>query len=329
MTSHALSPATAHLLRTAGNLVARGGARGRFCILNYHRILEDFDPLLDSEPDVKTFRWHMALLAQCFNVIPLADAVAALGTSRMPPRAVCITFDDGYRSAHELALPILKEFGFPATVFVTTGHFTTGNMWNDNIIDALRFLPNGPLDLSEAGLPVFELGPVAERKEVVDSVVQACKYLPPAGRMQLDRVLENLVGYSSEQRLMLTSDMVVSLSQQGIEIGGHTVTHPILTSIDDGSALEEIVENKKALENILGKPVRLFAYPNGKVNTDFDERHVRMVREAGYSAAFTTAIGAAARQHDRYQFPRSRPWDDDPAKFGARLIYWLAGLGVK
>ncbi|UUZ51382.1 hypothetical protein LP420_19160 [Massilia sp. B-10] len=78
-------------------------------MVNYHRILEAADPLLESEPDVATFRWQMELLANCFNVIPLYEAVGLIGTGRMPPRAVCITFDDGYRSVHDLALPILQE----------------------------------------------------------------------------------------------------------------------------------------------------------------------------------------------------------------------------
>src|SRR4051812_42251941 len=94
---------TSRLLRAAGDRIApRGVGEGRLCILSYHRILDKPDPLVEGDPDVNTFRTQMALLAECFNVLPLAEAVSTLATERMPPRAVCITFDDGYRSLHDL-----------------------------------------------------------------------------------------------------------------------------------------------------------------------------------------------------------------------------------
>jgi hypothetical protein len=89
-------------------------------------------------------------------------------------------------------------------------------------------------------------------------------------------------------------------------------------------ARAEIVENKQHLETIIGKPIRLFAYPNGKRGKDYDDRHIQMVKDAGYIAAFTTHAGAATKAHDSYQLPRGRPWDTTPFKFGARLLYWLA-----
>ena len=101
---------SAAAIRAIGDLIAPSGkGEGRLCIVNYHRILSAPDPLLESEPDIEMFRWQMKLLAECFNVMPLHDAVQSLGTGRMPPRAVAITFDDGYRSIHDLALPILRQ----------------------------------------------------------------------------------------------------------------------------------------------------------------------------------------------------------------------------
>jgi peptidoglycan/xylan/chitin deacetylase (PgdA/CDA1 family) len=97
-----------------------------------------------------------------------------------------------------------------------------------------------------------------------------------------------------------------------------------LTSLDDAAARAEIRTSKEQLEALIGKPVRLFAYPNGKAGMDFDARHVAMVRESGFDAAFTTAVGAITRGQDRYQLPRSRPWDRSPLLFGLRLLSWLA-----
>ena len=74
-----------------------------------------------------------------FNVISLADGVAGLKRGCLPPRALSITFDDGYRDNHDIALPILLQLGLPATFFVATGFLDGGRMFNDTVIEAVRF----------------------------------------------------------------------------------------------------------------------------------------------------------------------------------------------
>lgn len=314
------------LLRFVGNAIApRAEGEGRLCIVNYHRILPEPDPLLESEPTVDTFRWQMNLLARCFNVLPLHDAIQMLSTGRMPPRAVAITFDDGYRSTHDLALPILRDYRLPATVFVTTGQMEKRSMWNDVILEAARRLPNGELELQDIGYGSYPLHTTADRHRTSLALIERSKYVAPAERAQLLRKLESLAGGTLERELMLTGEMLHTLDRNGVEIGGHTISHPILTRIDDAAARAEIVGNKQQLEAIIGKPLRLFAYPNGKRDVDFDTRHTQMVREAGYVAAFTTAVGPATRHSDRYEIPRCRPWDTNPAMFAARLLWWLGG----
>jgi peptidoglycan/xylan/chitin deacetylase (PgdA/CDA1 family) len=323
----AYQPSTAlssRLLRSIGDALAPSEpGRGRLCILNYHRILEQADPLLDDEPDAATFRWQMQVLADCFNVLPLDEALAALRSGRMPPRAVCITFDDGYRSTHDLALPILREFGFPATVFVTTGYVGEGSMWNDRILEALRALPPTRLDLGDVGLGSYALDTVEARGAAIATLTEKAKYLPPHERQALVERLDRLAGLAPDG-LMMSGEMIRSLARQGIEIGAHTVSHPILTSLPDAWARHEIGESKRQLEAILGKPVRYFAYPNGKQGRDFDERHVAMAREAGFDAAFTTAVGAASSAHDPFALPRSRPWDTTRPFYIFRMLRWLA-----
>jgi len=315
------------LIRAVGDRIAsRAKGGGRLCIVNYHRILSAPDPLLKGEPNIDTFRWQMDLLAECFNVLPLREAIRMLATERMPPRAVAITFDDGYRSIHDLALPLLIERGLPATVFVTTGHMhDESSMWNDVILEAIRRLPDTPLDLSELGLPVYPMRSAEDRNRTGSQVVEHCKYMPPEGRLRLTNCLQRMVGSSLRQDLMLTADMLRTLTRHQIEIGGHTVNHPILTQLDDETATHEIVENKRQLEAIIGSPLHLFAYPNGKRAVDYNERHIRIVADAGYTAAFTTETGAATSRDSLYEIPRSRPWDTTPLMFSGRLLRWLHG----
>ena len=315
----------AALLRALGGAIGRFSSQRSFAVVNYHRVLARPDPLLDTEPDVAAFHWQMALLADCFNVMPLHEALRALDEGRLPPRTVCVTFDDGYRSVHDLALPILRKFKLPATVFVTSGFIGSdaGNMWNDRIIHAVQSLPPGTLDLSDIGLECYPLTSLDARKQTALRLTEAGKYLPPGERDNLVARLDGMSGMDHDA-LMLTSDMLVALDRNGVEIGAHTISHPILTSLKDDNARHEIVSGKHQLEALIGKPVRLFAYPNGKVGQDYDARHVEMVRQAGFFAACTTAGGAITGDQDRFQLPRSRPWDRTPFRFGLRLLSWMA-----
>lgn len=314
----------ARLIRAAGTMFTPFQDADRLCVLNYHRILAQPDPLLDDEPTVETFRWQMRLVARYFNVLSLPDAIARLSAGRLPPRAVCITFDDGYRSVHDLAMPVLNEFGLPATVFVSTAYLDSGTMWNETIADAVRRLPDGAVDLSGAGLGMRELRTSDDRRNLLNELTAHAKYMPPAERQALTERLMAMVGGGGADSLMLTPEMIRTMAAQRFEIGAHTVSHPILTSISDDAARHEIEQCKRDLETITGAPVRYFAYPNGKVGKDFDERHKEMVRSAGFAAAFSTEVGPAVRGRDLFQLPRSRPWDANPFLFGLRLLRWLA-----
>ena len=110
------------------------------------------------------------------------------------------------------------------------------------------------------------------------------------------------------------------LHDAGMEIGGHTVNHPILTVLDEAQARAEIVGGKRCLEEITGAPVTLFAYPNGKPGQDYGPRDVKLVRQAGFAAAVSTTPGAASRTSDQFQLPRFTPWDRKPGRFGLRLL---------
>jgi peptidoglycan/xylan/chitin deacetylase (PgdA/CDA1 family) len=105
-----------------------------------------------------------------------------------------------------------------------------------------------------------------------------------------------------------------------MEIGGHTVRHPILTETPDDQARDEILRGRAALEGLIGAPVKVFAYPNGVPDRDYDLRHVAMVREAGFRCAVSTAPGPVCRGRDDFQWPRFTPWDAGDAAWFARLM---------
>ncbi len=108
-------------------------------------------------------------------------------------------------------------------------------------------------------------------------------------------------------------------------IGGHTVNHPILTRLAQNEAKREIVSGKALLESLIGARLSLFAYPNGKPGKDYGPEHVAMVRQAGFSAAVSTAWGAARSASDIFQLARFTPWDPRPARF---MLQMLRNYGV-
>jgi peptidoglycan/xylan/chitin deacetylase (PgdA/CDA1 family) len=311
MPSWALLPSRALL-----NLFSPGGSRGRLTILIYHRVLPQPDALFPGESDAENFDHQMGQLAGCFKIIPLLDAVRGLRQGKLPPRAACITFDDGYADNAEIALPILQKHSIPATFFVSTGFLDGGRMWNDTVIELIRRAPGDALDLTQIGLGQFEIGMLPQRRQAINNVLDALKYLPLESRRSLVEEMCALIPVIPSRNLMMTSDQVRLLHNAGMEIGGHTVNHPILARMENNAAAyAEIANGKDILESIIHAPVRLFAYPNGKPGRDYMADHAKMVREIGFDAAVSTARGAARAGSDVYQLPRFTPWDWGSARF--------------
>ena len=278
------------------------------------------DPILNDEIDATTFERHMALLAADFNVLPLGEACTRLARGALPARSVCITFDDGYADNERLALPILKRFGLQATFFVSTGFSDGGIMFNDGVIEAVRRAPAGTHDLSTFGLGSHSLHDTASRRAAIDAVLAGVKYRQPGERVALVEQLAAAMRSKLPKDLMMRPAQIRRLRDEGMDVGGHTVSHPILAVLDAQQARAEIMGGKHRLEEITGAPVTLFAYPNGKPGRDYGPRDTELVRRAGFTAAVSTTAGAANRFSDLFQLPRFTPWDKSPRRFGLRLL---------
>lgn len=310
-------------LRLLAGALSPAGGRARLSVLIYHRVLERPDPYR-GDPTVAEFDWQMALLAREFNVLPLADAVARLAAGSLPARAACVSFDDGYRDNLTLAAPVLRRHGLPATFFVATDYLDGGAMWNDILIEAVAGAPDGPLDLSDAGLPRFELTDLASRRACLKTLLPAVKHLDAGRRADVVARVAERCRLAAAPQLMLTAPELKTLHGQGMDIGAHTCSHPILTRQDDATARRELADGRDRLAAITGSAPRLFAYPNGKPGDDYDARHVGMARDLGFAAAVCTAWGVARRGDDPFQIPRFTPWDATPLRFHARLAANLA-----
>ncbi|MBL8325988.1 MAG: polysaccharide deacetylase family protein [Rubrivivax sp.] len=271
--------------------------------------------------DAARFESLVRLLASAYRVLPAGEAVSRLTDGTLPRGALSITFDDGYADNAQVALPILRRHGVSATFFVATGFLDGGRMFNDSVIECLRAAPGDEADLGEFGLGRCPLATPHERRAVVDALVPQVKYMALAeregfisrlcGRLRVSRLPDNL---------MMGAAQVRELHRAGMEIGAHTVRHPILRVVDDADAEREITHGRDELQGLIDAPVQLFAYPNGRPLQDYDARHVAMVRRIGFKAAFSTAPGTATATSDLFQLPRFSPWDQTAAGWMARLL---------
>lgn len=294
--------------------------RQALTILVYHRVLTEWDPLRQGELVAEVFDEQVHFLSKNFAVLPLLEAVSLLKQGKLPRRACCITFDDGYADNLTVALPILKQYDLPATVFIATGYLDGQRMFNDAVIDAIALAERPELDLRELDLGQHCLETQKDRQLAVVSILRKFRYRTPEAREQALPQLFELVGCDRlSAGTMLSRDQVRDLAGQGVEIGAHTVNHPILTSIDDNRAMDEMISGKLQLEELTGRPVKVFAYPNGQPHKDYALRHVAMARDAGFELAVTTARGVSNPHSDIFQLPRFAPWGISEARWAVQL----------
>ena len=312
------------MLRHVFRRISPAGQHGRLSILIFHRVLAARDELFPDVPDAAAFDRIVGWLASWFNILPLDRACAMLSEHTLPERAAAITFDDGYADNHDVALPVLRRHRACATFFVATGYLDGGQMWNDTVIEAARAFDGARLDLTELSLGAHPMTSVEDRRRAIDAIIRALKYRAPPERRRQSDAIARIAGAQPAPGLMMTTAQVIGLHKAGMQIGAHTVSHPILAAIPDDEAREEIAGSRRHLELALGERVGLFAYPNGKPGVDYLDQHVAMVRSLGFDAAVSTAPGAAAAETDPMQLPRFTPWDRGRFAFGARL-----GLNVR
>jgi peptidoglycan/xylan/chitin deacetylase (PgdA/CDA1 family) len=194
-------------------------------------------------------------------------------------------------------------------------------MWNDSVIEAMRASPRPVVELDEFGLGQVVVRTIEEKRAAVDALLARLKFLAPAVRDAAVCRVQDLAGVPAlPDDLMLQSSQLRGLHRAGMEIGAHTVRHPILTSIGLPECEREFTQGRDRLQEIIEAPVTVLAYPNGKPGRDYDLRHVSLAQRLGFSGAVTTAPGVARPGDDIFQLPRFTPWGRGPAAWSTRLL---------
>jgi peptidoglycan/xylan/chitin deacetylase (PgdA/CDA1 family) len=270
-------------------------------ILTYHHIADEnpayqFDPgVADASP--AQFKRQLELVARYGTPITIQHLVRALEGEPLPQNAVMITFDDGYRSCHDVALPLLNEVGLPAVFFIPTG-FVSGRRlyWWERIAFVLS-----TTRLASASIAYPELRTVTARDPMAQRKLAAL--VKDTLNLDLERFLNELAqafgvewNLALEQRhaddIVMTWDHVRALAKAGMDVESHTRTHRVLQTLGRHELHDELAGSKAELEAQIGRPVHAVAYPVGR-----RVAHITAIREAvhdaGYRLGFTNASGAS------------------------------------
>ncbi|MGB5714567.1 MAG: polysaccharide deacetylase family protein [Waterburya sp.] len=318
-------------------------------ILMYHRVAEeDIDPWsLRVTP--KNFAEHLQVIQQHTQPISLKELAQAHQEGNICDRSVAITFDDGYANNLHQAKPLLEQYQIPATVFVATEYLAKPReFWWDElerIILQTKQLP-GKLSLtihqqeqqwelgtasiyskSEAwlkrNLPAWNAQP-GSRLRFYYELWAKLQPLTPHQRQPLLEQITAWANYSfPEPRTSHRPMTIAELSEieRGgiIDLGGHTVSHPLLSEQSLGLQREEIQQSKLNLEKLLNHPVHSFAYPFGA----YSPETLPLVEEAGFNYACSTLETTVWRKSDRYLLPRFEVQNWNKVEFERKLLNWL------
>ena len=290
--------------------LARSHAGG--IVLRYHALTETAAPVVYAAPSIcmpiAAFRMQMAFVKRAYAVMPLDDLVSAMvDGGKLPARALAITFDDGYADNHRLGLPVLRELGLPATIYVATGAVEDATPFWVSAVRALALgartetvpMPDGGerrLDEpggreAASGALTRELVPVAAEARTV--------WLGETARKVGVDLARALAG------TMLDWSQIRELAAAGWTIGAHTVTHSNMALVDEARAEAEIAESRDALAAATGTDVRHFCYPNsGGRHPYFAPSVTGVLRKLGFRSATTSRPGPLRPGVDPFLLPR-------------------------
>ena len=264
---------------------------GQLAVLTYHRVdWPDARPYLSpaqlsATPDA--FEQQMTYLAQRGNVVSADEVLAAVREGRaLPPRAVLVTFDDAYEDFAEHAWPALRRLGLPVTLFVPTAfpdHPERGFWW-DRLYNALRGTALPQITTPVGSLPLSD---PAARRSTFKQLRNYVKSLPHEEAMAWVEAFCAALDTEPAPNPVLGWDALRQLAGEGVTLGAHTRTHPLVNRISIEQARFEASGSRDDLAQAIGSAPPIFAYPSG----GYDQRVVDGLAEDGFELAFTTVRG--------------------------------------
>jgi peptidoglycan/xylan/chitin deacetylase (PgdA/CDA1 family) len=283
--------------------------KSQVVLVMYHRVSpEKNERFLEVSP--QDFESQIEYFAQNYEILSLDEIVQCLlRRESLPRKAIAITFDDGYKDNYVYAYPILRKNSVPATIFLTTGHISTGKpIWWDIVKYVVQHARTEVLQMDELG--EYSLKSGLERSRTLSIIIEKLDSLPEQEKSlfvgQLVETSGVHIPIDLGNQLMLSWDDVREMSRNEVDFGSHSVTHPRLTSISLNQAMWEIRCSKKDIEERLGETVEFFAYPYGDLNCEI----VDLVKKTGFVAAVTTDPAWVTPRSNVYQLGRFGVFED-------------------
>lgn len=280
-------------------------------VLTYHSILPEPLPFpIWHNLSTEMFDHHIKILSRDFRCVPVSELMRDLARGRIRPYTVAVTLDDGFRNNLTNALPVLKQYQVPATLFISSG-FIGGKslLWPEWVASILAQSQTQAISFAGQNLT---LSSIEDRVAAFRALARIFKQINPADHAKSIELLMNaakVTRQSVEQGKMfqnfisLTWEEIGFMRESGLfEFGAHTVNHWRLTNLDDEQALRQIVESKLQIEAHLGQ-VDYFAYPHGGPD-DFNATHRQMAIEAGFKGIFTAMSGTVSSRSNCHAIHR-------------------------
>ena len=246
-------------------------------ILTYHRL---------GTP--AAFEAQMRYLAQGNHLVAMDELFAVFDRGHvLPPRSIMVTFDDAYEDFATVAWPIMQRYGVPATVFVATAFpdQPTRVFWWDRLQSALMTSQQSTIATPLGQLPLHS---ARERTQAYKQLRDHVKTLPHTEAMALVDELYGALGRPPVVNDVLGWDALRQLAREGVALGAHTQTHPLMNRVSPAEAVQEAFASLRDLEREIGSVLPIFAYPNGS----FNNAVVEQLKEGGMAMAFTTGVGS-------------------------------------
>lgn len=297
----------------------------------YHRVsaprVDPFEICVKPEH----FTDQVACLRAHFPMLSMDELAAGLKGSRLPKRAVVLTFDDGYADLLSYVAPVLASHKVPATTFVTVGGLGRRSaFWWDELARMLFKERGTPLSLQlTVGHETFTWHTQGLRRQTeMEIYYEIHRLLRPLSEMERHDALLALRSQSGPlppapqgDRPLSVAELRALASTGWMGIGAHTMTHPMLSAQPENTQRWEIMESRTRLEALVGESIDSFAYPHG----DLGPSTAKLVRECGFRLAFTAAAGLVRNRTDTYRLPRLAAPDCDGAALCRQLDAWFAG----
>jgi peptidoglycan/xylan/chitin deacetylase (PgdA/CDA1 family) len=260
---------------------------------------------------------HVAKHYRAVSMPEVLDAIAR--NVPLPQRSVLITFDDAYTDFAEFAWPILKQFRLPATLFVPTAYPDHPELtfWWEKLYQAFANTTR-PL-LSESPLGPLPLATPGQRLQSLLAMIQYVPTRPHDTGMRLvDSVCAQLGEQPARSPVVLSWNQLRQLANDGVTLGSHTRTHPILTQISPIQIREEIKGSQQDLKKEIGHALPIFCYPYG----DHNNLVASILKQEGISLAFTVLPGEnRLASADLLRLRRTTIWPRTTLPiFGLRLL---------